>query len=104
MKRFLVLVLATCALNACAYHRLVVAQPNPPDQIYHPVKSNAFAFGAVEQQTVASACETNLLSEVRVRTSILHSLATVLTLGLWQPAALEYRCSKLPTNVGSIDP
>src|SRR5688572_12561857 len=80
--------------QGCAYHRLVVPQPNPPDQQYHRVESAALGWGAVEEQTVASQCPTNLLSEVRVRTSFLQSLGTVLSLGFWQPARMEYRCSK----------
>jgi Bor protein len=91
-------------LQGCAYHRLVVSQPNPPDQRYHPVNSTALAWGAVEQQSVASQCPTNLLSEVRVRTSFVDALGTVLSLGLWQPARMEYRCSKLPTQSGTIEP
>ncbi|MET0179977.1 MAG: hypothetical protein ABW194_05780, partial [Novosphingobium sp.] len=69
-------------LPGCAYHRLVVAQPNPPDQRYHAVNSTALGWGAFEQQTVASQCPTNLLSEVRVRTSFAEALGTVLSLGL----------------------
>jgi hypothetical protein len=91
-------------LEGCAHHRLVVREPNPPDQYYHSVTSNALAWGAVEEQRVADKCETSLLSEVRVRTSLLQSLATVLTLGFWQPSRVEYRCSKAPTSVGTIEP
>ena len=91
-------------LQGCAYHRLVVPRPDPPDQRYHVVKSSALGWGAIEQQTVATQCPTSLLSEVRVQTSILKSLATVLTLGFWQPARVEYRCSKAPTEAGEINP
>lgn len=91
-------------LDACAYHRLVVQRPDPPDQRYHIVESSAVGWGAVEQTSVADQCPTSLLSEVRVRTSFLQSLGTVLTLGLWQPARTEYRCAKLPAGTGTIDP
>lgn len=103
MRTLLVPVLAL-ALNGCAYHRLVVARPNPPDQTYHVVNSSALGWNASEQQSVASACPTSLLSEVRVRTSFWQSLATVLTFGAYQPARMEYRCSKEPTGVGVIQP
>ena len=95
---------AAALLSGCAYHRLVVKEPNPADQYYHPVSSAAVGWGTIEQQRVAEKCETSLLSEVRVRTSLADALATVLTLGLWQPAHYEYRCSKAPTAVGEIKP
>lgn len=98
------LLVAFLLTQGCAYHRLIVAQPDPPDQQYHRVASSAFAWGAIEQQSVASKCPTNLLSEVRVRTSLLQSLGTVLTLGLWQPTSIEYRCSKRPAEPGTIEP
>lgn len=104
MTRFLGPALALLLLEGCAYHRLVVPVPNPADQTYHPVKSSAVGWGAIEQRSVASACDTSLLSEVRVKTSFWQSLGTVLSLGLWQPAEMEYRCSKAPTGVGVIEP
>ncbi|QAY78074.1 hypothetical protein [Sphingosinicella sp. BN140058] len=90
--------------QGCAYHRLAVRNPNPADQYYHPVNSTAFGWGAIEQQNIATKCETSLLSEVRVKTSLGRALVTVLTLGAVQPARIEYRCSKAPTEEGKIEP
>ena len=90
---------AMLLVSGCAYHRVVVPVPNPPDQTYHRLNSSALGWGAIEQTGTAKNCPTNLLSEVRVKTSLAQSLATVLTLGLWQPATIEYRCSKLPAQV-----
>jgi hypothetical protein len=90
-------------LDGCAYHRLVTKRPNPADQTYHPVETSALAWGASEERRVAEKCETSLLSEVRVRTSLAQALATVLTLGFWQPSRIEYRCSKAPTAAGEIE-
>ena len=45
---------------------------------------------------------TNSISDVQVRTSLLQALATVLTLGFWQPSHIRYRCGKLPTGEGEI--
>lgn len=104
MRRHFLLVGLLLLSQGCAYHRVVVAQPDPADQYYHKVESSALGWGALEQQSVAGKCPTNLLSEVRVRTSLLQSLGTVLTLGLWQPATIEYRCPKRPADPGTIEP
>jgi hypothetical protein len=103
MRTFTCLVAGGLLIQGCAYHRLVVAEPNPPDQRYHRVDSSAAVWGASEQQTVAQQCPTNLLSEVRVRTSLGEALLTVLTLGFLQRARIEYRCSKVPTQEGEIE-
>lgn len=102
MTRPRLLVLTLLLLHGCAYHRLVVPNPNPGDQYYHKVESTALGWGAVEERNVADRCETNILSEVRVRTTLGQALITVFTLGLVQPAEVQYRCSKLPTTEGTI--
>jgi hypothetical protein len=94
----------TLLLGGCAYHRLSVAVPDPADQIYHRERFSAFGWGAFEEQRIASKCPTNLLAEVRVRTSLGQGLVNVLTLGAVQLATVEYRCSKLPTADGVIEP
>jgi hypothetical protein len=104
MRTFALAVAVLLSLQGCANHRLVVASGAAPDQRYHAVDSNAFGWNFSEQQTVAEQCPTNLLAEVRVRTSFLQSLGNVLTLGLWQPAHFEYVCAKAPTQAGTIEP
>ncbi len=104
MKRLMPAIAVALTLQGCAYHRLVVQRPIPVDQTYHPVESKALGWNVSEQQSVADRCPTSLLSEVRVRTSFWQSLGTVLTLGLYQPVRIEYRCSKIPVEPGVIEP
>jgi hypothetical protein len=102
LRPFTALMIA-CALPGCAYHSLTVPVPNRGDQNLHPVDSNAIAWGAIEDPKKAEACVgTNSISDVQVRTSLMLSLATVLTLGFWQPTQFRYRCGKLPTGEGEI--
>ncbi|HEX6375984.1 MAG TPA: hypothetical protein VFZ91_09710 [Allosphingosinicella sp.] len=83
------------ALQACAWHQLRVAEPNGYGD-FHTANSNAFFWGAVEPTKVAAKCETNLIDEVRTVTSLPQALATVLTLGIWMPATVKYKCAKRP--------
>ena len=99
--RVRILLAVACLLAGCAQHRLVVAHPNPTGEPV-TVDSNAFGLGVVEHRTVAE-CPTNLIDEVRVHQNLGQALATVLTLGLWMPIRIEYRCAKVPTPVGSTD-
>ncbi len=96
-----VMLLVSLCLAGCATHRLVVANPNPTGEPV-TVDSNAFGLGAVQRRTVAD-CPTNLIDEVRVRQNLAQAIATVLTLGLWMPTRIEYRCAKVPTEGGSTD-
>ena len=89
----LALILTT---TGCAQHRLVVARPNPTGEPV-TVNSNAYAFGTVQPRTVAE-CNTNLLDEVRVHQNLGQALITVLTLGIYMPARIEYRCAKVPAQ------
>jgi len=92
--------------SGCATHRLVVAEPNPTDDQPAVVTSSAIGWGAAQRRTVAE-CDTNLLDEVRVHQNFGEALATVLTLGLWTPVRIEYRCAKVPSEeavIGEIGP
>jgi hypothetical protein len=83
------------SLQGCAYHQLRVAEPNGYGD-FQTVHSNAFFWGAVEETKVADKCATNVIDEVRTVTSLPQALATVLTLGIWMPATVKYKCAKRP--------
>lgn len=100
-RRFVPLLAALLLAAGCAQHRLIVAHPNPTDDRPPAVDSNAFGWGAVQRRNVAD-CDTNLIDEVRVHQNLGQALATVLTLGLWMPARIEYRCAKIPSTTGAI--
>jgi hypothetical protein len=95
-------ILASCLILAgCAQHRLIVPQPNPTGAPIM-VKSDAFAFGTVQRRTVVK-CDTNIIDEVRVHQNLGQALATVLTLGIYMPATIEYVCGNVPNAEGSTD-
>lgn len=87
----------------CAHHPLKVREPNPIGE-YHQVHSNAFFWGAVEQTKYADQCATNVLDEVQTVTSLPQALATVLTLGIWMPATVKYKCAKRPVLPDDPEP
>ena len=97
--RLLVPLIAVSLLSACASHRLVVPHPNPSGE---PVAVSSNGFAGTQHEIVAQ-CPTNLIDEVRVKQNLFQAIGTVLTLGLWMPAKIEYRCAKRPTEEGSTE-
>lgn len=99
--RFSLIFLVAALLPGCAEHRLVVQRPNP-DGEQAVVHSDAFFLPRGQPRTVAD-CQTNLIDEVRVHTNLGQSVLSVLTLGFYQPATIEYFCAKVPSDEGSTD-
>lgn len=100
-RRPVALIAAALLTSGCVTHQLIVANPNPTDDRPPAIASNGFGLGAVQRSNVAR-CDTNLIDEVRVRQTLAQALATVLTLGLWMPTRIEYRCAKVPSTTGTI--
>ena len=46
------------------------------------------------QTVIAENCESNALDEVRVSTNFGFALVTVLSLGIWQPIEVNWRCAE----------
>jgi hypothetical protein len=95
--------LVMLAMTGCAtHHNLRVPEPVLGETQYR-AKTRAVGLGVSEDYAIADGCrETNRIAEVQVRTSFWQSLASVLTLGLWQPADIRYRCGKRETGIGDI--
>ena len=100
-RLFVPAVAASLMLGGCAYHRLVVANPDPGSELKQ-ADSTALGWGAAQRRTVAD-CPTNLIDEVRFRQSFFESLVTVATLGLVAPAQVQYTCRKLETDEGTTE-
>ncbi len=99
--RFSLILVGAVLLSSCAEHRLIVQRPNPDGET-NIVHSSAFLLPKGQPRNVAD-CQTNLIDEVRVKTNFGQSLITVLTLGFYQPATIEYFCAKVPSDEGSTD-
>lgn len=97
----LALVLASLiALPGCAGYRVVAPEPTPGTE-YERRTMHAFLWGAIEDTEPATNCVENAMDEVRVRQTLPNLLATVLTLGVWMPLEVEWRCAKRRPGEGS---
>ena len=89
------------SLGACASHRITVAEPNPTGKEQSET-SKSIAFGNVQPRTVVK-CSTNLIDEVTIKLNFGQTLASIITLGIYQPITVRYRCANIPSAAGSTD-
>ena len=64
------------------------------------VNANSYFWGLVQNPKagittpLCDSLDVNGMSVVRVRTNLGYALITVITLGIWSPMKIDYRCSK----------
>jgi hypothetical protein len=57
---------------------------------------NSFFWGLMQENVQPPNCvESDAMQEVRVNWNYGYSLLTVLSLGIWAPMEVEWRCAKL---------
>lgn len=62
----------------------------------HQTNLNVYFWGGTSQVNIDPGdCAVDGLAEVRVHRSFCDQLATLLTLGMWQPMTIQWRCAKL---------
>ena len=86
-------------LQGCARYRVVVPEPTPATD-YQTETMNAYLWGAIEETQPAENCRDNALDEVRVHQTFPNILATILTLGIWMPLEVEWKCAKSKQGEG----
>ncbi len=87
------------ALQGCAEYRVSVPDSDPVhpegeqgDYVARPV--NAYFWGStLEPQVVTADCEGEGINDLVVHRSGQQRLISVLTLGIWMPSEVRYRCN-----------
>ncbi len=102
MTRAGLLLCAAALASSCASYRVTLPHENREQQTPY-VETKHVLFGALalpEAPTLAEEChDDDGLYDVTVRDHLGFDLVSVLTLGIWQPVRVEYRC-----NVGFVPP
>lgn len=104
MRRTLpVLVLAAvlaCA-QGCATYRLTIPDSDPQVQTYQGRLVHAYFWGSwYDPQVLAAECQGEGINDVAIERTYLHDLASVLTLGIWMPITVHFRCKAPHGDVG----
>jgi hypothetical protein len=85
------------------------SQPqNMPGTEWKSKNLNSFLWGLIRQDLPVINCRLANgqrlgIEEIRVGRNRLQVLATVLTLGLWAPARVSWRCCRPPSQTGTLD-
>ncbi len=92
--RAMVLVAVIATVGGCAHHR-VVAHDGDPSQVPTEVATHhQYFWGLAGEPTIyVTNCSSTALHDVEVSTTFWQGLATIVTLGIWMPATVEWRCA-----------
>lgn len=91
--RFLVAAALMCTAAGCAEYRLTIADSDPTDIHYQDVTMNAYFWGTLmSPQAQEAKCEGDGINDVVVVDNLGYDLVSLITLGIWKPISLRYRC------------
>ena len=108
--RLLALLAGLLMLQGCASYQVTVPDSDPiqlegQDAAYVKREMNAYLWGFVlDPQVVGAECQGEGINDVVIDRNFGQDLASVLTLGLWMPAEVSYRCRAPGTREGGDIP
>ena len=85
------------------------SQPqNMPGTEWKSQNLNSFLWGLIRQDLPITNCRLANgqrlgIEQVRVGRNVGQVLATLLTLGIWAPARVSWRCCRPPSQTGTLD-
>ena len=85
------------------------SQPqNSPGTEWKSRDLNSFFWGLIRQDLPVTNCRLANgqrlgIEEIRVGRSVRQTLITFLTLGIWAPTRVSWRCSRPPLQTGTLD-
>ena len=105
VKCFNMALIAAIALSAggCAEYQVRVPDEDPLHQEYTNACMHALFWGRVIKPEVMTAdCKKTGINDVIVVNNYLYDLAGVVTLGIWMPIEVRYRCKAPPIDGGKF--
>jgi hypothetical protein len=85
------------------------SQPqNMPGTEWKSKNLNCFLWGLIRQDLPITNCRLANgqrlgIEEIRVGRNFLQVIATLLTLGIWAPTRISWRCCRPPSQSGTLD-
>lgn len=95
----LAVLVALLGLSACAQYQIRVPDSDPARDAYEQKTLHAYLWGStLDPQALGAECQGEGINDIFIDRSFGHDLASVLTLGIWMPIDVRYRC-----KAGAID-
>jgi hypothetical protein len=99
----IVLLAGLAVAQGCASYQVRTPDSDTLDVTYQSESPDALFWGLVlKPQVVTAKCGGSGINDVVVKRNFLHDLASVLTLGIWMPTAVEFRCRAPHGDGGSF--
>jgi choline-glycine betaine transporter len=103
---FIGLVLFTFLMSSCYSYR-VATHAQAGTELSKPVTAHSFFWGLVQKPAqihtpICDSLQVNGMSEVTVKTNLGYAFITVVTLGIWSPMKLQWRCGKPCKKSGTL--
>lgn len=89
----LIVIVGTIAVGNGCYHYRISARGEAATE-YQKKTMHALFWGLVQENQFADNCQGAGIHEVRVSTNFGYVLASVVTLGIWVPVDVEWKCAR----------
>jgi hypothetical protein len=90
----LILVAGMAFASGCANYQVRMPDDDPLNKPYEGGMMHAYVGGLwYAPQVMTADCPTKAINDVVIQRNYLYDLASVLTLGLWMPIEINYRCA-----------
>lgn len=97
------LVSVLLASTGCAQYQVRVPDSDPLRETYRTQRMNAYFWGlSNDPEVLAADCEGQGVNDVVVAHTFADSLIGVLTLGVWLPTEMRFRCKAPPIAGGDF--
>lgn len=92
MFPILILLAALAFAEGCANYRLEIHDSDPTKPPYETAMLHAYLWGIWYNPQVLTAKCNDGINDVVVKRNYLYDLVSVVTLGIWMPIEVDYRC------------
>jgi hypothetical protein len=104
-RKSLFVLTLTLTLSSC-YTTRVATHAQPGAEV-SGITVNSFFWGLIQSPKrvntpICDSLKANGLAEVTVKNNFGYSLITVVTLGIWSPTRIEWKCGKPCQKVGDL--